>query len=348
MMLDFGLDTVKSTLSTWTTKIAKSPQRIEAERLCQEFTGTASRTLAKRLSDSHQITLEQARTIIRSVRGNHGEKSKKTATSPRPNGHAGTKPTLPPSIADPWKPFELGNGIKVAILSDLHVPYHSEVAVPSAVKYCVSRSPGVVLINGDLADFYSISRHQKDPSKRDFKAEVTAVQKTLEWIRSEFPEARIVLKAGNHEERWQHWLWNCAPEISNFERMTLEQWIDAPEHGIEVVTDQRPVMCGRLPVMHGHEIGKGISAPVNAARGLFLRTTSTMLQSHCHRTSQHVEPDWRHLDTATWSIGCLCDMNPEYARINKWNHGFGFVTVDDAGEFHVENLRLSVSGDLWR
>ncbi len=325
----------------------KTPQRIAAEKLCKKFPETANRTLAKKLSDSHQITLEQARSLVRSVRGNCGNRMRKHAEAPRVNGVAGTKPKMPPSLAEPWLPFELGNGIKVAILSDIHVPYHSEIALNAAVKYCKSRRPDVLLLNGDLADFYSISRHQKDPSKCDFKKECRMVKECLAWLRSQFPKARIVLKCGNHEERWQHWLWNRAAEISDFEQMRLDQWIDAAKYDVEVVTDQRPVMVGRLPVMHGHEVGKGISAPVNAARGLFLRTNSTMLVGHGHRTSHHVEPDWKHVETSCWSTGCLCDLSPEYARIQKWNYGMCHVTVDAVGGFHVDNMRISLDGEIW-
>lgn len=306
-----------------------------------------SRTLAKKLADSHSVTVEQARTHIRAARGNRGKDSVKHATSLRPNGTAGTRPKMPPSIAEPWLPFELGNGVKVAILSDVHIPYHSEVALAAAVKYCKARKPDVLLLNGDLVDFYSISRHQKDPSKRDFKQEVKAVHAGLAWLRDQFPKARIVLKEGNHEARWQHWLWNQAPEISDFERMTLGEWLDLPKYGVELVTDQRPVMAGNLTIMHGHELGKGISSPVNAARGVFMRTASTMLVGHGHRTSQHVEPDWRHVDTACFSTGCLCDLNPQYAVINKWNYGFAFVPVDSTGGWHVENMRLSLDGAIW-
>ena len=325
----------------------KSPQRVEAERLCVKFPETATRTLAKKLANSHQITVEQARSLLRIARGNNSNAARGRATSPRPNGVAGTKPQMPPSIAEPWLPFDLGNGIKVAILSDIHIPYHSVIALEAAVKYCKKRRPDVVLLNGDFADFYSISRHQKDPSKRDFKGEIEAAQQGLAWIRGQFPKARIVFKVGNHEERWQHWLWNQAPEISDFDRMSLKEWLDADKYGIEVVADQRPIMAGRLPIMHGHEMGKGISAPVNAARGLFLRTVSTMLVGHGHRTSQHVEPNWKHIDTATWSTGCLCDLNPAYAVVNKWNSGAANVDVDGGGEFHVDNFRISGSGEIW-
>ncbi len=86
---------------------------------------------------------------------------------------------------------------------------------------------------------------------------------------------------------------------------------------------------------------------MNAARGLFLRTVSTMLVGHGHRTSRHVEPDWKHVDTSTWSTGCLCDLNPAYAVINKWNSGAAYVSVDGTGEFNVENFRISKEGDIW-
>lgn len=327
---------------------AKSPARLDAERLCKDFPETPTNALARRLAKEHRITVSQSRDLIRLVRGNHGAKNRPQATQPKPNGKAGQLPAIPPSMAEPWEPFDLGSGIKVAILSDAHIPYHSTTALSAAVAYCKSRRPDVVLLNGDFADFYSISRHQKDPKKRDFVAEVKAVQAGLAWIRHEFKKARIVFKTGNHEERWQHWLWNHAPEICDFERMQIGQWLEAEKHGIEVVTDQRPILAGRLPIFHGHETGKGISAPVNPARGAFLRTGSTMLVGHSHRTSQHTEPDWHHIDTTVWSTGCLCDLNPRYAVINKWNLGFAFVPVDNEGGWHVENLRVSaVNGEVW-
>ncbi len=326
---------------------AKSPARLEAERLCKAFPDTPTLTLAKRLAKSHKGTVDNARTMLRKVRGNHGQQDRKTATAPRENQPAGWKPALPPSIAEPWTPFDLGSGIKVAILSDLHVPYHSVTAVTAAVDHCKKRKPDVLLINGDLADFYSISRHQKDPSKRDLEAEITAVRETLAWLRAEFKAARIVLKLGNHEERWQHWLWNAAPEISNSPRMDVGEWIDAAKYGVEIVGDQRPVMLGSLPVLHGHELPKGSASSVNPARGAFLRTLSTVLVSHCHRTSHNVIANLWHTQTSCWSIGALCHLNPAYAVINQWNHGGAFVEVDAAGEFAVDNFRIGPSGEVW-
>ncbi len=337
---------------------SKSPVRIEAERLCRAMPDTPSRTLAKKLADSHQITLEQARSMVRTVRGNKGAWNRKFVAGTelvRPNQPAGWKPVMPPSIAEPWLPFDLGNGIKVAILSDIHIPYHSEVAFSAAVKHCKKRRPDVLLLNGDFADFYSISRHQKDPAKRDFAEEMKSCQQGLKWLRSVFGDkCRFVLKAGNHEERLTHWLWNAAPEISGSPRMTLKEWLTTDENThepiageIEIVEDQRPIMAGHLPVFHGHELGKGLIAPVNPARGAFMRTLSTVLVGHSHRSSHHPEPDLWGKQTSCWSTGCLCDLRPEYARINKWLHGAAFVDVDAAGEFHVDNFRIGPSGEIW-
>jgi len=38
--------------------------------------------------------------------------------------------------------------------------------------------------------------------------------------------------------------------------------------------------------------------------------------------------------------GCLCDLHPEYARINNWNHGIGRVETNEAGDFVVINFPL--------
>jgi hypothetical protein len=147
----------------------------------------------------------------------------------------------------------------VGILSDIHVPFHSEVALQAAVGHFKTVGIDALILNGDTCDFYAISRWIKDPKKRDFRGEITAATQLLAWLRQEFPGVPIIFKSGNHEERWRHWLWQHAPEISDDPRMGLDQWLELAEHGIELVEDQRPIMCGELPVLHGHEKGKGIS-----------------------------------------------------------------------------------------
>ncbi len=322
----------------------KTPKRLAAEQLCRKFPDAPNRTLAKRLAAEYQCSIDQARSLIRVVRGAYGTQRAEACKDKslfRPKGKAGTKPKLPPSLAKKWEPFELGGGITVGVISDLHIPYHDEQAIQAAVAYLRRRRPDVLLINGDYGDWYSVSRYMKDPKKRRLKREIRMQRDGLKWLRSQFPKARIVAKEGNHELRWSHFLFNSAPEVSEFPQVSLPRILGMKTLGIEYVDNQRPIMAGKLPVFHGHELGKGISSPVNAARGVFMRMISTALVGHHHRTSSHTEPNWKHEEIVCWSTGCLCNLNAEYAVINKWNAGFGVVEVDKSGQFQVDNLRLN-------
>jgi predicted phosphodiesterase len=294
------------------------------------------------------ITLKQARLRITRQFGVQGRKSRKTMkpVAPRAPRKAGEILPMPKSMAETWTAHRMNVVGNVGILSDVHVPYHSEIAVAAAVGFLKQQNLSGLLLNGDIADFYAISRYMKDPKQRDFKGELEAVRAFIAYLRQQFPDMPIVFKIGNHEERWQHWLFQHAAEISDDPRMSLTAWLDLIKHDIELVEDKRPVMLGKLPVLHGHELPSGMAAPVNVARGAFMKTLSTVMVGHSHRTSNHAESDMWHKETGCWSTGCLCDLRPDYARINRWNWGFAMVTVHKAGEFDVHNYRVMHDGTV--
>jgi predicted phosphodiesterase len=321
-----------------------------ARRLAVQFPDAPARTLARRLvaESNNAITLHQARARMQRQFGVHGKKNRKESkpVAPRPKRKAGAAHSMPPSHAEPWTPHVMKVLGPVGILSDVHVPYHSEIAVQAAVNFLKGQDLTALLLNGDIADFYAISRYQKDPKQRDFKGELEAVRQFLAWIRSEFPGIPIVYKVGNHEERWTHWLWQHGPEISDDPRMSLTSWLELDKHDMQIVEDQRPVMLGKLPVLHGHELPRGLASPVNVARGAWMRTLSTVLVGHSHRTSNHAESNMWHHETACWSTGCLCDLRPEYAKFNRWNWGFAVATIHDRGQFDVHNYRVMSDGSV--
>lgn len=321
-----------------------------ARELIRKYPTHPARSLARRLvaEANGAITLEQARSRIRFQCGQCGKKSNMSSNTAakRDARKPGQGVEMPKSKAEPWLPYVLETTGIVGILSDIHVPYHNELALSAAVQHLKKVGIDALILNGDTCDFYTISRWIKNPKKRDFRGELDAVRQLLAWLRQEFPGIPFIFKAGNHEERWAHWLWQHAPEISDDPRMGLDQWLDFAKHDIELIDDQRPIMVGELPVLHGHEKGKGISSPVNQARGAFLRLHHTVLEGHGHRTSGHAESDMWHRETFCWSTGCLCDLTPEYARCNKWNWGFATVAVDESGSFDVDNYRISKKGEV--
>jgi predicted phosphodiesterase len=321
-----------------------------ARRLAQKHPDAPAGTLAKRLvrEANGAITLHQARMRMQRQFGVHGKKNRKTMkpAAPRKQRAAGEILAMPKSMAETWTPHRMNVIGNVGIMSDVHVPYHSEIAVAAAVGFLKDQELSALLLNGDIADFYAISRYMKDPKQRDFKGELEAVRDFLAYLRQEFPDIPIVYKTGNHEERWQHWLWQHAAEISDDPRMSLTAWLGFTESNIELVEDKRPVLLGKLPVLHGHELPSGMAAPVNVARGAFMKTLSTVMVGHSHRTSNHAESDMWHKETGCWSTGCLCDLRPEYARINRWNWGFAMVAIHKGGAFDVHNYRVMHDGTV--
>jgi len=81
---------------------------------------------------------------------------------------------------------------------------------------------------------------------------------------------------------------------------------------------------------------------VNPARGLFLRAKASILAGHNHQTSAHHENDINGSQTACFSTGCLCDLQPDYRpfAFTKWNHGAAIVELNKEGNFSVDNFRI--------
>jgi len=319
-----------------------------ARRLVREHPGHTARGLARMLvaESNNALTIDQARNRIARQLGVNGRKDRKRCKKDayRDPRQAGVDYRPPPSVAETWSPYYVKATGTVGVLSDLHIPYHSELAVRAAVDSLAAAGIDALVINGDLADFYAISRWTKDPRARDFSFELQSCREFVGWLRQTFPKIPIVYKAGNHEERWQHYIWQHAPELSKEKRMSLQSWLDLDKHDVMMVENQRPVMVGRLPILHGHEFRGG--SPVNPARAAYNKLKHTALIGHHHQTSGHCEPDMNHRETYNWSVGCLCDLTPEYSRINKWNWGFAIVEVQSDGEFNVENHRISTSGKV--
>lgn len=231
-------------------------------------------------------------------------------------------------------------------MADLHIPFHDKAGVLTAIRYGKEHGADTVLLNGDIADFFSVSFWQTDPNRRNLRAELDTVREFIRSLRKEFPKARIIYKVGNHEERWKRFVISKAPEIYGMDEIEIGPLLRLGEHRVELVDEKRPVRLGQLNVLHGHEYSFAISNPVNPARGLFLRCKAHAITSHFHQVSHHSEKTVEGGSIATWSTGCLCDINPEYRPLNNWSHGFAFVKVDADGKFHVDNKVLK-SGKLY-
>jgi len=284
-------------------------------------------------------TIDNARVVLSRIEGKMrggrgGSKVKPTHIHPeRPKNPY----KLPDSDETSFEPFILG-AKKILVLSDIHIPYHSIAALTAAFEFGEREKPDCILLNGDTIDFFSLSKFVKDPKKRSFAEELDMFGQFFDILKSTF-NCRIVFKTGNHEERYQHFLWTRGKELEGVHEFKLETIIRNRAPEVEYVDDKRIIKAGGLNIIHGHEFASGFFSPVNVARGLYLRGKTSALQGHNHQTSEHTEPNMNGKITTTWSVGALCELHPAYMPINKWNHGFAIVDVDGE-DFEVRSKRI--------
>jgi predicted phosphodiesterase len=280
-------------------------------------------------------SLETARTALRSIEGKSGTRvavRKQVDTRPK-NPY-----NLPQSDEAVYEPYNL-DAKRLLVLSDIHIPYHSIGALTCAFDYAKGEKPDAILLNGDTLDFFGLSRFAKDPKARSFAHELNTFKEFMDILKKTF-NAKIYFKIGNHEERYFHFLWMKAHEIVGVEEFELENIIKSRAEGIEIIKDKRIMKAGDLNIIHGHEFGGSVFSPVNIARGLFLKGKVSAMQGHNHCTSSHVERDMNGGVVKTWSLGCLCELHPAYLPINKWNHGFSIVDIDNQN-FNVRNYTIN-------
>ena len=254
---------------------AKTNKQI-AEEYHDKFPDAQTRALARKIYKDHPIrfaSLNSAYKSIATVRGQNGIAYNKQRLATRPTKGTPSLLACPPTMAEEWTPFVLPTPMRLLVLSDAHFPYHCPEAITAAVDYAGEHhNPNGLLLNGDWADFYAISRWDRDPAKRNFVSELNRVEESLVWVKSQFPKAKRYYKLGNHEERYNTFIWNKAPELWGVPGCRFEDITNLAKHRFEVIGDGRPVMAGELPILHGHELQKGIAAPVNPARGAWMRT----------------------------------------------------------------------------
>jgi predicted phosphodiesterase len=282
---------------------------------------------------------EDARSALRRIEGKRGSFIPLDKTFVLEGERPRNPYKLPDSDETKFEPYIIKGINKLAVIADLHIPYHSIEAITSCFDLLKKEKPDGILIDGDLIDFYGLSRFMKDPRKRSVAHELKAVNDFLDILQTF--GAKVIFKLGNHDERFEHYMMQKAPELLGIPEFELSNLLKCKERGIDVVSEKRIIKFSKLSIVHGHEFGQSVFSPVNIARGLFLRGKVSAMQGHNHAVSEHTEPNMNGEITTTWSLGCLCELNPLYLPINKWAHGFAIVQLsDNKKDFNVRNYRI--------
>lgn len=251
-------------------------------------------------------------------------------------------------------------GYTAVILSDVHFPFEDPDALILARQIISDAKPKIVILNGDIVDFFGISKFPVPPIRRaQFGEEIKMAAEKIGLLKRFAPNALWIYTEGNHELRMQLYVWRRAPEMSDLVR--VEDELELSKNNIIYLKQaQEPqaredfaapqVKLGKLYVMHGHTVRIWGNA-VNVARGVFQRLLKPVLIGHWHRKDVYSQTDYEGVLNGAFVQGCLCHPRPHWDTGRIWGQGMSVVYVQngyfeaDVIEFIAKDKKLFC---LWR
>jgi hypothetical protein len=225
--------------------------------------------------------------------------------------------------------------------------------------------PDVFLRNGDIFDFYGISRFNHDQKRADNMAgERDAFIEHEEMIQKALPKRCIcIANKGNHEDRVYKYITRRPDTVEFMKRFGMEwptwySFLQLDKGGYDCRYSEGVrlprVMFGDLAVWHGQQSNK-YSVAANVAK---------MGNNACNHT--HRCRSWSSVvgggNRYGYEMGHMADVKVAHDYIEDqedWQQGFGVLHYDDAnGYFDLEVVtvkttdkmrkhRFSYGGDIW-
>lgn len=306
----------------------------------EKFPSMSSLGLARMMYDDNPLifnSIEHARVIIRTYRGSNGKYCRDTVKN---NKFYGTGILIPDGEEREYQPYELPSvNNSILYVSDIHFPFQDKASVLIALEDAKDKRVNTVILGGDILDFYSLSRFDKEPNKENFIQSREMFWQFIDTINTMLPNAKVFWIEGNHENRFSKYMLLKAPEIFKVTEFSMRFLFDLRTLGVEYIDRKQFIKAGSLNIMHGHEY-KTVSQGVNPARGMFLRARNSVVFGHYHKTSEHTSADIRDNITSVYSVGCLCYLHPEYMPLNDWNSGFALIEIHKDGTYMVKNKKI--------
>lgn len=217
----------------------------------------------------------------------------------------------------------------VVFIGDLHIPHHDPVAVKLTLAFIAKFQPGIIFLMGDIADFYAVSSHDKDPLRKEtFQEEIDQCIQFLEELREVAPNAFIIFVEGNHENRMLRYL-KKRPELASLRNLSVPCLLELDSFDIRYLPYGKIYRFLDMCIEHGDAVSSKSS--YTAAKMLDKRLKSG-ISGHTHRLGVHYRTA---VDTELvwYENGCLCKTDPEYiSGVANWQQGFTAGVVDNQKE----------------
>jgi predicted phosphodiesterase len=313
--------------------MAKAKLPADPEVFGAEFESLGASAMAKK----YNCDVRTVHTRRRNVEGNLGRPLYVPAHLDR-SGRP--RPTIRQSIT-------VKKDLTLLIGSDAHYEINTVTTAHLAfVELARKLQPDVIVMNGDLLDGSSISRHaplgwEERPT---VEQELNAVRQRLTEIEKAAPSADRFWTMGNHDARFDMRLADLLPQFKGVQGFTLKDHFAAWKFCVSLWIDG-----AERPIVVKHRYNGGIHAGYNNA----LKSGVTMCTGHTHAMECK---SWTDYTGHRYGIQCgtMADPNQttfDYAEDGPKNWVSGFVVLNIRDNFLLmpEFVKVHKAGQYeWR
>lgn len=230
---------------------------------------------------------------------------------------------------------------RVAFISDVHIPFEDKLAVQAMLKFLSDFRPDLIILGGDIYDFYLVSDHDKDPGRiQTLQDEFDSGQYLLKALGSLAPS--VVFMEGNHEQRLQR-VMNRNPGLYKLRALDFRHAAELPE-AWQCYPSQTHYRIGGLLVLHGDLRGRG-TAIKHAASGMLSKLRTSCIFGHLHRFGTHYETDYSGTVRAGFANGHLSDVaEAKYITAPDWQSGFSTICFGASQDIFAVQQHLVIDG----
>ena len=228
------------------------------------------------------------------------------------------------------------------VVSDVHIPHHDKEAVTTVLEYVKDLRPHGIVYNGDILDFYEISRFNSGSLKKLENQRFKDTWDQGNAFLDNFMKAagnrleEQYWNDGNHEDRLARWIEHEGNGVfADDEAFSIPGRLKLKERGITYnpVSDKAYVKLGHLLITHGR-----FATKYSAAKHLDTYRHSILI-GHTHSPQVFFGPGFLHPQVCYVS-GHLADTKSvamDYSsEPNAWVQGFATVAVKKSGNFSVQ------------
>ncbi len=235
---------------------------------------------------------------------------------------------------------------RYAILNDIHMPFEDRLRYAVALNILKAVRPDHIYLNGDIAEFLSISAHPKHPGESvTFPTEVDYMNKKFDELQTLFPEVPVTLLEGNHCYRFFRYIRDVAPQMWGIiDCPALLKFPDRPGWKFVPYGPTQLVRCGVSNLWLRHEpLGMGANPAKVTAEHAYI----DMGFGHCHRyqTYSHKKFGPKPFVNTAYCLGWLGDKSrPVFdyrGAKDQWVTGITIVEADEkSGQYQLDFICL--------